>query len=63
MSSSCDRHGGIAPCSVEICEASVAVNNVKRPSQFSDYTLGTAATDLGDVMVLQRRRTKSAVFC
>jgi len=25
---------GIAPCSVELCEASVAVNDVKRPSQF-----------------------------
>ena len=25
---------GIAPCSVELCEAVVAVNDVKRPSQF-----------------------------
>src|ERR1700738_3490483 len=29
-----DPTGGIVPCSVELCEAVVAVNDVKRPSQF-----------------------------
>ena len=28
------KGGGIAPCFVELCEAVVAVNDVKRPSQF-----------------------------
>jgi hypothetical protein len=29
-----DVNEGIAPCSVELCEARVAVNEVKRPLQF-----------------------------